>query len=82
MANRNAQAIAIHARHEARKLRPMVRTSAEHIKLPLMNHFMRQRPCDLPVRPDLEAVAERVEIVAASYLKDLRRMMGLWVRLG
>jgi len=46
MANRNAQAIAIHPRHEARKLRPMVRTSAEHIELPLVNHFMRQRPCD------------------------------------
>ena len=48
MADRDAQSIAVHGRHFARKVRSVIRSSLEHIELPLVNHLVRQRADDLP----------------------------------
>jgi len=51
MADRDAQSIAVHGRHFARKVRSVIRSSFEHIELPLVNHLVRQRADDLTFGP-------------------------------
>ena len=48
MADRDAQSIAVHGRHFTGKVRSVIRSSLEHIELPLVNHLMCQRADDLP----------------------------------
>jgi hypothetical protein len=44
MPNRNPKSITIHPGHEFQELRPMSGTTLFDIILPLMNHFVGQRP--------------------------------------
>jgi hypothetical protein len=44
MPNRNPKSITIHTGHELQEFRSMGGTALFDIILPLMNHFMRQRP--------------------------------------
>jgi len=44
MPNRNPKSITIHPGHEFQELRPMSGATPFDIILPLMNHFVRQRP--------------------------------------
>lgn len=47
MADGDTQAIVVHGGHLAGKVRSVIRSSLEHVELPLVNDLMRQRAEDL-----------------------------------